>query len=214
MSPLSSSGTTDALSLFNVDAVLPTYFEMPATINAVKPTGGWKANAYIDLRLRERRPTSSSPASTSRPTSSRSGQRTATGWQVLASINALVKQDTDYNLLLAVNGNAVTAVSNGKQSLSYAFTPRQDADGFTYSIRDGMVGLGGDNARARIDNVRVQIIPPAITYSANDAFTGTAPTLLTGNGRRQLGYSGRPLRRHSGGRCAVRARRQRHRVWV
>jgi hypothetical protein len=34
----------DAVSVFNIDEMLPQYFELQATINAVKPTGGWKSN--------------------------------------------------------------------------------------------------------------------------------------------------------------------------
>jgi Ca2+-binding RTX toxin-like protein len=180
VSPLSGSGSTDAISLWNVDAVLPSYFEIAATINAVKPTAGFKANAYVIFDYVS--PTSFKFAGINVSTNKfEIGQRTASGWQVLSSINVLVKQDTDHNMLIAINGNTVTAVLNGKQSLSYAYQPRADADGFTYLIRDGMVGLGGDNARARIDNARVQIIPPAITYTATDTFSGSAPTLLRGD---------------------------------
>jgi hypothetical protein len=165
--------------LYYVDAAVPTYFEIAATINAVKPTAGYKANAYVLFDYVS--PTNFKFAGINVSTNKfEIGQRTASGWQVLSSINVLVKQDTDYNLLIAINGNTVTAVLNGKQSLSYAYQPRTDADGFTYAIRDGMIGLGGDNARARIDNVRVQVLPPAITYTATDAFNGATSTLLTG----------------------------------
>jgi len=37
----------DAVSVFYVDEFIPSYFEMQATINAVKPTGGSNANAYL-----------------------------------------------------------------------------------------------------------------------------------------------------------------------
>jgi hypothetical protein len=181
VAPLPSSGTTDAISLFNADAVLPTYFEVAATINAIKPTAGFKANAYIVFDYVS--PTNFKFAGLNLSTNKiEIGQRTATGWQVLNSINLMMKAGTEYNVLLAVNGNAVTFMVNNKHSLSHAFTPRSDADGFTYAIRDGMFGLGGDNARARIDNLRVQVIPPAITYAAADLFDGVASTLLAGNG--------------------------------
>ena len=42
-----------------------------------------------------------------------------------------------------------------------------------------MYGLGADNAKAKIDNVFVQRIPPKITLTASDAFSGTSSTLLT-----------------------------------
>jgi len=181
IAPLASSGTTDAISLFNADAVLPTYFEVAATINAIKPTAGFKANAYIVFDYVSA--TNFKFAGLNLSTNKiEIGQRTAGGWQVLNSINLMMKAGTEYNVLLAVNGNAVTFVVNNKHSLSHAFTPRSDADGFIYAIRDGMFGLGGDNARARIDNVRVQVIPPAITYSAADLFDGATSTLLAGNG--------------------------------
>jgi Ca2+-binding RTX toxin-like protein len=181
ISPLASTGTTDALSLFNADAVLPTYFEVAATINAVKPTSGFKANAYIVFDYLS--PTSFKFAGLNLSTNKiEIGERTASGWQVRSSINLMMKAGTDYNVLLAVNGNAVMFVVDNKYSVSHAFAPRRDADGFEYAIRDGMVGLGGDNARARIDNVRVQVIPPAITYTATDLFDGAASTLLAGNG--------------------------------
>src|SRR5205085_2533321 len=35
----------DAVSVFDVDAYMPPYFEMQATVNAVKPTAGYNANA-------------------------------------------------------------------------------------------------------------------------------------------------------------------------
>jgi Ca2+-binding RTX toxin-like protein len=181
IAPKASSGTTDAISLFNADSVLPTYFEIAASINAIKPTGGFKANAYIVFDYVS--PTDFKFAGLNLSTNKiEIGQRTAGGWQVLNSINLQMKAGTEYNVLLAVNGTTVTFMVNNKHSLSHAFAPRSDADGFTYAIRDGMFGLGGDNARARIDNVRVQVIPPAITYTATDLFDGTAPALLVGTG--------------------------------
>src|SRR6185295_3561315 len=47
VAPLSGSTNTDAISLFNSDVTVPSYFEITATINAVKPVGGLKGNAYI-----------------------------------------------------------------------------------------------------------------------------------------------------------------------
>src|SRR5262249_1476015 len=44
----STTSSSDAISLFNqADTVIPSYFEMQATINAVKPISGTKANAYL-----------------------------------------------------------------------------------------------------------------------------------------------------------------------
>ena len=45
VSPSSSGG--DALSMFLVNEYVPNYFEVLATLNAVKPGGRFKANAYL-----------------------------------------------------------------------------------------------------------------------------------------------------------------------
>src|SRR5204862_5122255 len=37
----------DAVSVYYVDSYIPHYFEMLATLSAVKPTGGTKSNAYL-----------------------------------------------------------------------------------------------------------------------------------------------------------------------
>lgn len=200
--PNTATGTTDAVSLFYVDQSVPTYFEVAATINAVKPTAGFRANAYVvfDYVSATNFKFAGINISTNKI---EIGQRTATGWQVMASINALLKQDTDYNTLLSVNGNAVTFVVNNTQSVSYAFQPRRDADGFTYSIRDGMVGLAGNNARARIDNVRVQVIPPAITYAVSDSFSASASTLLGGQAGSFAVQAGRYVGTPSSGAVAA-----------
>jgi Ca2+-binding RTX toxin-like protein len=178
VAPLAGSANRDAISLFNSDVTVPSYFELTATINAVKAVAGFKANAYIVFDYHS--PTDFKFAGINISTNKiEIGQRASWGFQVLASTNMLLKADIDYNVLLAINGTAVTLVVNNAQSVSYAFQPRRDADGFTYNLNAGMYGLGADNGRARIDNVVVQQLPPKITYAATDTFAGAAPTLLT-----------------------------------
>jgi Ca2+-binding RTX toxin-like protein len=181
VAPQSSGTNKDAISLFYVDQYVPNYFEVQATINAVKPTGGLKANAYIVFDYQS--PTDFKFAGINVSTSKfEIGRRTAAGWQVLATgvVNGSLRADTDYNVLLSINGTAVTMVVDNQQSLSYAFAPRIDADGVAYNLNAGMIGLGADNGRARIDNVNVQIIPPAITYTVTDEFSTSPSALLTG----------------------------------
>ena len=109
-----TSPSTDAVSVFNVDDYLPNYYEMQATIKAIKPTGGVKANAYLIFDYSVARPTSSTPGSTSRTTSSQMGHRTAAGWVVDAFRNTQLKGDQFYNLLLAVNGTTATLTVVGR----------------------------------------------------------------------------------------------------
>ena len=92
----------DAAAVFYLDDYKPVYFEITAKILAQKPTGGWKSNAYIIFDYFGRRPTSSSPGSTSRSTSSSSAIRDASGWHVVSqgSVPGSVKADTWYDMLV------------------------------------------------------------------------------------------------------------------
>ena len=46
-------------------------------------------------------------------------------------------------------------------------------DGYAYGLNWGMVGVGSDNARGSFDNVRVQVLPPQVTFDDSDDFSGT-----------------------------------------
>ena len=162
------TGATDAVSLFYADAFVPTYFELLATINATKPTGGFKANAFIVFDYQSR--TDFKFAGINVSTSKLEiGRRTANGWIVEQTgvVTGGVKHSTDYNMFLSVNGNAVTLVVNNSLTISHAFAPRVDVDGFVHTISEGMFGLGADNAKASIDNVVVQQIKETIDKTAD-----------------------------------------------
>jgi Ca2+-binding RTX toxin-like protein len=107
------------------------------------------------------------------------GHKTANGWTVLTSINLQVRHSLDYNLLLSVNGTSVILVVNNQHQVSYTFAPRVDADGNLQNINSGMIGLGADNSKAGIGNVRLQVLPPQATFTATDDFS-SAPALLEG----------------------------------
>ncbi len=167
----------DALSVFNVNKYIPKYFEMLATLNPAKPTGGFKANAYLvfDYQSDVDFKFAGINVSTNKL---EIGHRNESGWivDVQGSAQGSLKSNTDYNVFLSVNGSAVTLIVDNQHTLSYAFAPRVDEDGFIHFANEGMVGLGADNAKARIDNLVVQRIAPAITYTEtvdfNDGTTG------------------------------------------
>jgi len=169
---------SDAVSLWNHDQALPSYFEITATVNPVKPIAGYKANGYIvfdyygpdDFKF---------AGLNSSNNKVEIGQRTAAGWQVLASSNMIIKAGSNYNLLVALNGTNATLVVDNKLTLSYSFTPRVDNYGMRHNFNDGMIGLGADNAKAAIDNVNLQVIPPSITLTRSEDFSKT-PELLAG----------------------------------
>jgi hypothetical protein len=113
------------------------------------------------------------------------GHRDASGWHVdrQAAFPGSVKAETNYNLLLALNGTVATLVVNNKNVFTHVFQPRMDEDGFTYGLNAGLVGLGANNAIARIDNVVVQVLPPEWTLEIDEDFGSDAGVLdpLTGD---------------------------------
>ncbi len=152
---------------------MPTYFEVLATIQTVKPTGGFKANSYLLFDYQS--PTDFKFAGVNGSTNKLEiGHRNADGWIVDQSINLQIRHGQDYNLFLSVNGNAASLIVNNQFTLSHTFAPRLDADGFVHTISEGMIGLGANGAKANIDNVVVQQIQETIEKTAD--FSG--PTQL------------------------------------
>ena len=169
----------DAVSVFYVDSQLPNYFEMQATINAAKPTGGSKANAYLifDYQSKTDFKFAGIDVATNKLVI---GHRDAQGWHVdkQGAVPGLAKSDTDYNMFLAINGTNVILTVDNKTTLTYTFAPRVDADG-THGLNEGMVGLGADNSTASIDNVVVQRVGPAITLNQTVDFNSGPTTMFS-----------------------------------
>ena len=96
------------------------------------------------------------------------------------SIPGGVKPDTFYNLLVDVNGLAVTVSVDGTTTLSYTFQPRQlcDPDGSNCAqvgLNKGLVGFGSNDARGILDNISVQTAPLGATLDTTEYFEdGTA----------------------------------------
>jgi Ca2+-binding RTX toxin-like protein len=181
VAPTSLGG--DALSVFYVDDYIPSYFEMMATIRAVKPTGGYGANAYLvfDYQSADNFKFAGINVSTSKL---EIGYRDASGWHVLIQVpyTTALKADTDYNVFLALNGSTATLRVNNKITLNYTFGTRVDEYGVEHFLNEGMVGLGANNAKAAIDNVVVQRIAPEMTAELTVDFSSpaTVGTLFPG----------------------------------
>ncbi|HEU5192826.1 MAG TPA: hypothetical protein VFX14_24355 [Methylomirabilota bacterium] len=177
VAPTVSGG--DAVSVFYVDRYVPTYFELQATINAVKPTAGTNANAYLIFDYQS--PTNFKFAGINVSTNKLEiGHRNAQGWIVDAQtvFPGSVKAGTDYNLFLSLNGTAVTVIVNNQVTLTHTFAPRVDAYGVSHGLNDGMVGLGAKNAKALIDNVTVQRVAPVTTFSQTVDFSAGTTSLF------------------------------------
>jgi hypothetical protein len=108
------------------------------------------------------------------------GHRTESGWvvDVQGSVQGSLQSDKDYNVFLSVNGSAVTMIVNNQFSLSHTFQPRSDADGFLHFANEGMIGLGANQAKAKIDNVVVQRLAPVLAFSQTVDFNNATTTDL------------------------------------
>lgn len=167
----------DAAAVYNIDQYLPVYFEVAASVYLEKPTGGWKANAYVvfDYFARDDFKFAGLDQSTNKLVM---GRRTAAGWvyDVQASISGGVKANTWYSMLVTVNGTTVTVVLNGRTAFSYTFAKRL-WKGELVGLNKGFVGVGSNNARGRFDNIAVQVLPVNVTYDRTEAFATGAGTL-------------------------------------
>ncbi|HEX5857107.1 MAG TPA: hypothetical protein VFY91_03265, partial [Microbacterium sp.] len=166
-----SSTSGDAAAVYFIDQYLPIYFEIHAQINLTKPTGGWKANAFVIFDYFG--PTDFKFAGVDQSTNKLvMGRRTAAGWivDVQASVVGGVKYNTWYTMLVAVNGTTVTVLLDGKAAFTHTFAARM-LDGAAVGLNKGMVGVGSDRSRGKFDNISVQVLPPAITLDVTEGFT-------------------------------------------
>jgi hypothetical protein len=174
----SSSSWGDAVAVYYVNQQLPVYFEIAARVKSQKPTGIWKANAYVIFDYQNEFDFKFAGINVSTD-KIEMGHRTADGWIVDAQSNVQVKPDVYYNLLVAVNGNTVTVVVDNKTYFSYAYAPRV-VDGLEYSLNWGLVGLGTNQGRGVFDNLAVQVLPPQITLDTTEDFSDGVANLFTG----------------------------------
>jgi hypothetical protein len=159
----------DAVSVFVVDETLPSYFELFATINGGKPLAGYKSNAFLVFDYQSEIDFKFAGVNISLD-KLQMGYRDVEGWHVVEQTPSQLKPNTDYNLLLALNGTTASLVVDGTQVFSHAFAPRVDPDGFRYGFNAGLVGIGADNSISRIDNVAVRVLPPEITFEEVEDF--------------------------------------------
>jgi hypothetical protein len=188
----------DAASVFHVDEILPSYFEIKADIAVDKPLAGWKSNAYIIFDYYG--PDDFKFAGVNESINKmQMGHKTAEGWVVDVQSNFQLKANQTVSLLVAVHGTTVTLLVEGTEFFTHVFDPRVDEDGWVYGLNTGMVGFGSDNSRGIFDNIAVQQLPPEITFEDTDDFSNTTDASdmfngsnvgvwSNGNGR----YSGTP----------------------
>ena len=110
----------DSAAVLYVDHVLPSYFELQATINGGKPTAGLKSNSYLIFDYQS--PTDFKFAGVNISLNKlQMGHRDAQGWHVDVQTPAQLKPDTDYNVLLAINGVTATLVLDNQRRVYARF---------------------------------------------------------------------------------------------
>ncbi|MGU3646985.1 hypothetical protein ACLBXX_18660 [Microbacterium sp. C23T] len=171
-----ASSQGDAVAVWYSDAYQTVYYEVSARISMDKPTGGWKANAYIIFDYFG--PTDFKFAGIDQSTNKMViGERTATGWWVRAqgSVPGGVKANTFYNLNVVINGLVVTVTADGKNAFSYTFAPRM-IGGQQVALNRGLTGFGSNQAKGLFDNISLTVISPEITIDRTEYFEGGGPS--------------------------------------
>jgi hypothetical protein len=170
----------DAVSVVEVGEALPSYFEVQLSALAIKPTGGWNANGFIifDYQGKQDFKFAGIDVSTNKLVM---GHRDSSGWHVdkQGTVQGGLKADKYYNLLLAVDGVTATLVVDNQMVFTHAFQARV-VDGYSYGLNWGLIGVGSNNARGRFDNVRVQVLPPQLTFDETEDFEGTPALEFSG----------------------------------
>jgi len=175
-----SASTTrgDAVAVFNVDAWLPSYYEILASVKIDKALAGWKSNAFIIFDYQS--PTDFKFAGINLALNKiQMGHRTADGWIVDVQSNMQLKENQYYNFMLAVNGTVVTVTVNGTTYFSNVFASRI-IDGISFDLNTGLVGVGCDMSKGAFDNITVQRLAPQTTYSSTEDFSDGSADLFTG----------------------------------
>ncbi len=158
---MTPSHLADAASVIELADPLPNYFEMQASVSVIKPTAGWKANAYLTFDYQGPNDFKFAGLDVS-INKLVMGHRDATGWIVDKQSPFQAKHDTYYNLQLAINGTAASLLVNNSTVFSHTYAARV-IDGVAMGLNWGFVGVGSDNSRGKFDNLVVQVLPPQVT---------------------------------------------------
>ena len=164
------SSQADAVSVVPLDAYLPNYFEVQATVRAEKPTSGWKANSYVVFDYRSEFDFKFAGIDVSN-NKLVMGHRDPNGWHIdrQASVRGGVKHSQTYNLLLAVNGLTASLLLDNQTLFTHTYDTRV-VDGLAVGLNDGMIGIGSDQSRGTFDNVTVQVLPPEVEWEHREDF--------------------------------------------
>ena len=147
-------------------------------MKVVKPTAGWKSDAYmifdyvsyVDFKF------AGLDIATNKLVI---GHHDANGWIVDKQVNINAKADTFYNMKLVVNGVNASITFNNGTTLTHTYAARV-VEGYAYGLNWGLVGVGSDNSRGVFDNISVQVVPPQASWTNTEDFSDGIANLFTG----------------------------------
>jgi hypothetical protein len=171
----------DAASVFQIGDALPVYYEMQASVTIIKPTGGWKANAYVifDYIGKTDFKFAGIDVSTNKLVI---GHRNASGWIIDTQTPFQAKAGTAYNMLLAINGTTAYLTVDNKATISKTYAARV-VDGYSYGLNWGLTGVGSDSARGTFDNISVLVVAPEATTVKTDELTAGTGAIFNGQAK-------------------------------
>ncbi|WP_407493414.1 hypothetical protein [Pseudooceanicola sp. MF1-13] len=150
----------EAVSLFHLGEQQPEYMELLATVNMEKDKQGWGSNGFVIFDYQDEN-TFKFAGVDAATDKIQIGERTIDGWNVLTQSNMQMRDGTNYNLTVALNGTLATIYVNGQNATSHNFGD---------PLNDGYIGLATNGARASFDNWQVQKLPPVITFENTYGF--------------------------------------------
>jgi hypothetical protein len=159
-----STFTGDGISLFyDINEVLPEFLEIAMTVNMDHAGGGTDANAFVifDYQSEEKFKFAGISAKLNKLWI---GQRTVKGWLVETTTNKQFHGNTDYELLVRLEGPTATLLVDGVAQLSHTFVE-------SIAINVGLPGLAAFNSVTRFDDFQLLVPPPEMTFEITEDFS-------------------------------------------
>ncbi len=177
--------SSDAVSVFYLDAWLPSTFEIVAKMFVDKAKAGFKSNAYVVLDYQHATDFKFAGIDTAND-KVQIGRRTAAGWMVLAERPMQLLDNRTYQVTVRVEATLLRVFVDGVEVVSYLFDatlidPTRPEIGFVDPLTDGYMGLGSVESVGGITSFTVQAPTPEITLSVTDDFAGST-NLIAGSG--------------------------------
>ena len=175
LSVTAASTSGDAAAVYYIDQYLPIYYEIHAQVYLTKPTGGWKANAYVIFDYFA--PTDFKFAGVDQSTNKLvMGRRTTAGLDRRRAGFRLRRGEVQQVVHDARGGERHDRHASSSTASPPSPTPSRRGwwTAWPYGLNKGFVGVGSNQSRGSFDNISVKVLPPAITLDVTETFDSGA----------------------------------------